>query len=86
MKDYQGQGQPLLFRMCMLCAYTSPDIRLAFTGPLVLWFNIFMNDIFFFSRKSHQFLILMMITLSYSDKCLDTTKEVLVNAIIICIK
>ena len=52
-------------------------------GPLL--FNIFMNDIFYFKKKSKLYNYADDNTVSYSDKCLDTTKEVLVSESIICI-
>ena len=52
-------------------------------GPLL--FNIFMNDIFYFKKKASLNNYADDNTVSYSDKCLETTKEVLVNESIICI-
>ena len=52
-------------------------------GPLL--FNIFMNDIFYFKKKSKIFNFADDNTVTYSDKSLETTKEVLVDESIICI-
>ena len=52
-------------------------------GPLL--FNIFMNDIFYFKKKSKIFNYADDNTVTYSDKSLETTKEVLVDESIICI-
>ena len=52
-------------------------------GPLL--FNIFKNDIFYFKKKSKLYNYADDNTVSYSDKCFETTKEVLVNESIICI-
>ena len=52
-------------------------------GPLL--FQIFMNDIFYFKKKSKIFNYADDNTVTYSDKSLETTKEVLVDESIICI-
>ena len=53
-------------------------------GPLL--FNIFMNDIFYFKKKASIYNYADDNTVSYSDKSLDNTKEVLVDESITCIE
>ena len=36
----------IFYRFCMFCALLGQDIRWAFTGPMVLWFNTWFTDFF----------------------------------------